>query len=202
MARQSKVRASSGPEAAECQHDGEPLALAERRALHGRTVPSVVYGVAVGPIVGSAREFEASEHARDVIDRMAPRDPAEEMLVAQMLFAHARAMHLSQLATRQTDAEAVRIANEYADRASNTYRKLLLALAEYRRPARSIEALTVVAQANIAGEQVVQNHAQIATNELGSAPPRDARRSRAAVEAAVSALVDGIGFAPSGNPGE
>jgi hypothetical protein len=102
--------------------------------------------------------------------RMVPRDPVEEMLVAQMLLAHARVMHLTALANRQTGLEQIRIVNEYADRASNTYRRLVLALAEYRRPPRKGDTFTAIKQANIAGQQVVQNHensSAVPTNEQG-----------------------------------
>lgn len=114
---------------------------------------------------------------RDVLERMAPRDPAEEMLVAQLIFAHTRAMHLSDLATRQTMVDTIRTLNEYADRASNTYRRLMLALAEYRRPPKGGD--THIRQANIAAQQVVLNSEggsnESATNEQGygaaEAPP-------------------------------
>jgi hypothetical protein len=106
---------------------------------------------------------------RDVFGRMAPRDPAEEMLVAQLIFAHTRAMHLADLANAQTRLDSLRVVNEYADRASNTYRRLMLALAEYRRPPKGGD--THIRQANIAAQQVVLNseggNSENATNEQG-----------------------------------
>jgi hypothetical protein len=143
------------------------------RAIQGRTLPSAVYGIAMGPLLGDKRKPQARAYARDVIDRMAPRDAAEEMLVAQLLFAHARVMRLTEMANHQSNLESLRVLHEYADRASNTYRRLMLALAEYRRPPRTGDTFAVVKQANIAGQQVVQNYensTKIATNEQGINP--------------------------------
>ena len=116
----------------------------------------------------------AAPYARDVIKRMAPKDPAEEMLVSQLLYAHTLVMRLTEMANRQTSVEGITAVHEYADRASNTYRRLMLALAEYRRPARSGDTFAVVKQTNIAGQQVIQNHEnpkQTATNEQGFTAP-------------------------------
>jgi len=96
--------------------------------------------------------------ANDMIERMAPRDPVEEALVVEMLMAHVRVLHLTYLANQQTDLDALRITNEYADRASNTYRRLVKAFDEHRRPPRSGSSFTAVQQANIAGHQVVVNN--------------------------------------------
>jgi hypothetical protein len=68
----------------------------------------------------------------DLIERMAPRDPAEEMLVVQLVLTHARVLYLTDVANRQERLESIRTVHEYADRASNTYRRLMLALADYR----------------------------------------------------------------------
>lgn len=105
-----------------------------------------------------------------VFDRTAPRDPLEEMLVAQLVATHTRAMNLADLAMAQRDIDAIRVINEYADRASNTYRRLMLAMAEYRKPPKGGD--THIRQANIAAQQVVLNaddagEKQSATNEQG-----------------------------------
>lgn len=105
-----------------------------------------------------------------LIEKMAPRDPFEEMLVVQALMAHLRAMHLSDLSWRQTGTENLKAVNEYADRASNTFRRLVLALTEYRRPPRMGDSFTAIRQANIAGQQVVMNaetRARNPANEQG-----------------------------------
>ena len=100
------------------------------------------------------------------------------MLVVQALMAHARVLHLTNPANRQESFQGLRIVNEYADRASNTYRRLMLALAEYRKPPRGGDSFTAIKQANIAQQQVVMNgetsRAGNATNEQGDGP--DARR--------------------------
>jgi hypothetical protein len=81
--------------------------------------------------------------------------------------AHARVMHLTDLANKQTTLNNVKTINEYADRASNTYRGLLIALGELRRPPKGPEgprrapkggdSYTAVRQADFAGQQVVMN---------------------------------------------
>lgn len=157
------------------------------RNLHGRALPGAIYAEMIRPLAGDDKDADAALFARDAIRDMKPRDPAEEMLIAQMLLAHARATRLSQLSLRQTNSDALRIMNEYADRASNTYRRLMLALAEYRRPPRSGDTFAVVKQTNIAGQQVIQNHEKSnenATNEQGSSQPRpEARHQLPAVPA-------------------
>ena len=104
-----------------------------------------------------------------------PRDAVEEMLVLQMAWTHGRLGHMSSLATQQTSRENIRTVHDACDRAANTYRRQMLALAEYRRPARS-DNFTVVKQANVANQQLVNNAQDpnsakpIASNELGSTP--------------------------------
>jgi hypothetical protein len=140
---------------------------------------------------------DPSAYAQAVIADMAPRDAAEEMLIAQLLFAHARVMRLTALANQQIGLESLRVVHEYADRASNTYRRLMLALAEYRRPPHTGDTFAMVKQTNIAGQQVIQNHENSttnATNEQGSKPiPGDAR-STPASPPALPADTGGIGF--------
>jgi rubredoxin len=153
--------------------ESTPMDLAHASAIHGKTLPGVIYGLTLAPMLGAKGEALACGYARDAIDRMAPRDAAEEMLVTQLLLTHARVMHLSMLANNATQIDQMRTLHEYADRASNTYRRLMLALAEYRRPPRTGDTFAIVKQANIGGQQVIQNHensTRIATNEQGSLP--------------------------------
>lgn len=151
--------------------------------VHGRAVPGVIFRAAVAPVLGDKviAAMDPSDYAQSVIARMEPRDAVEEMLIAQMLFAHARVMRLTALANLQTSLDSIRTVHEYADRASNTYRRLMLALAEYRRPPRTGDTFAVVKQANIAHQQVVQNHeiaSTNATNEQGcDADHGNARRT-------------------------
>ncbi|QKK09290.1 MAG: hypothetical protein HND58_14745 [Planctomycetota bacterium] len=160
---------------------GDPATnKAAARKLHGPGLGGMVYGNAVahrmkllcgGFDVGDS----GCNYIADLLERMAPRDPLEEMLVVQAALAHARVLHLTEHANRQERLESIRTVNECADRASNTYRRLMLALREYRKPPRSGDTFTAIRQANIAGQQVVQNGeisgSRNATNEQGSKPP-------------------------------
>lgn len=113
----------------------------------------------------------ARRFAEDFFERMNPRDPAEELLVSQMLMAHARVVRLTTLASTASDYDGIRIVNEYADKASNSYRRLMLALTEYRRPPKQGDTITAIGQANFANQQVIQNHETTnATNEQGCKP--------------------------------
>jgi hypothetical protein len=153
--------------------------------IHGQFVPGAVYKDALDPLLGKQLDpsRDAGAYARSVIEAMAPRDALEEMLIAQLLLAHARVMHLTAMANRLGGLDTIRVANEYADRASNTYRRLMLALAEYRRPPRTGDTFAVVRQANIAGQQVIQNiehaatNATNATNEQGFGGAHHARHT-------------------------
>lgn len=175
MNNQSPSEGSTPPHPlAELARSSKPEAA---RALFGHFLPAAVYANATGELVaGMLGNLDAKpaavRYADDLLTRMNPRDPMEEMLIAQALMAHARVMHLSSLANQQTDTEALRTVNEYADRATNTFRRLMLALAEYRRPLRAGDSFTTIKQANIAGQQVVMNADHLAkentTNEEGS----------------------------------
>ncbi len=151
---------------------GRPTSKPDPMIVHGRDVPGSVYRAAITPMIGNSLAAlpDPRDYAEGVIEGMAPRDAAEEMLIAQMLFAHARAMRLTAMANNRSDLKSVRVLHEYADRASNTYRRLMLALAEYRRPPRAGGTFTAIKQANIAGQQVIQNHeipTRTLTNEQG-----------------------------------
>ena len=174
------MAADNAPEAAQAPPainlPGDPSTDTDAaQALHGAGLTGMAYHEALVARIGeSLGGFDigpsAMLHARDVLKRMAPRDPAEVMLVSQMLMTHARVLHLSGLANQQTEIANVRTAHEYADKASNTYRRLMLALAEYRRPPRAGASYTAINQANIAAQQIVNNGAATdgnATNEQG-----------------------------------
>lgn len=196
----SPGRAKSAPQTLPGQRAAKATDdLAHARALHGRALPGVIYGLVLAPMVGEKGRAEAGVYARDVIASMAPRDAAEEMLIAQLLFAHARAMRLTELANQQTAIDSVRVVHEYADRASNTYRRLMLALAEYRRPPVPASSFTAIRQANIAGQQVVQNHEnsvpQNATNEQGC-PSGESGRPAVGDAAELPAHAGGLGVPP------
>lgn len=152
-----------------------------RQELHGGIMVGGLYGRMTRQLVeqtwgedsGVAIETNATAVQRgdDVLKAMKASDPLEEMLVAQALWTHARVARLNNLAITQTDRENLRIVNEAADRATNTFRRVMLALAEYRRPPRAGDSFTAIKQANIANQQVIQNHeikeSENATNEQG-----------------------------------
>ena len=147
------------------------------RRVHLEAMLGGVYANSIGTRIremfgGLDLNKSAMLHARDVLERMAPRDPMEEMLIAQALAAHARVMHLTTLANSQERLENIRTVHEYADRATNTFRRLMLALAEYRKPPKAGDSFTAIKQANIAGQQVVMNSEnspkENTTNEQGS----------------------------------
>jgi hypothetical protein len=89
-------------------------------------------------------------------ERMCPTDALEELALSQALITHARAAWLATLATKQTDAQSVAIVNEAADRASGTFARLMRAIREHRKPTNPTTTVSI-GQANVAGEQVVQN---------------------------------------------
>jgi hypothetical protein len=108
---------------------------------------------------------------------MQPRDAIEEMLVIQMAWAHARLARLTRLAADQTSTANVRVLNDACDRASNTFRRMVQALGDYRGPSQ--RTFVAIKQANVANQQVVQNvenqntspdfKKPAASNEQGSA---------------------------------
>jgi len=105
-----------------------------------------------------------------------PRDAIEEMLVLQMAFTHARMTRLSVVAMEQDRTRNVQVVNDACDRAANTFRRQMLALAEYRRPPRP-QIFAPIRQANVAQLQQVQNgearnlENENITNELGCVLP-------------------------------
>ncbi|GEM_PF-6525851 len=123
------------------------------------------------------REWDTSLllYVDELLERMQPRDPIEEMHVIQMALTHSRVLRLSTLANRATDLGEMETLHGYADKAANTFRRGMLALAEYRKPPRGSDRFTAIRQANIAGQQVVVNReetnprrdSETATNEHG-----------------------------------
>ena len=84
------------------------------------------------------------------------RGDGEEMLVIQAAWTHARLARLSSIAHSQENRENLQAVHEACDRAANTFRRQMLALAEYRRPAQA-NSFVAIRQANVASQQVVQN---------------------------------------------
>jgi hypothetical protein len=148
---------------------------------HHSTLATICYLRVLSPMLASYLEelglhISAKDFVREFLDGIKPRDPMEELLAVQALLAHIRVLRLTVLSSDQSTLPALQSAHEYADRASNTFRRLMLALHEYRKPPRTPDSFTAIKQANIAQQQVVQNgKSQIenTTNEQGcqSEPP-------------------------------
>jgi hypothetical protein len=91
-----KLYPTPKPEAAKGMAVRLPAGLsreANARALHTSVVPGSIYAAAVesqatASLPTIATPQTSLDYARDVMARMVPRDPVEEMLVAQMLLAH------------------------------------------------------------------------------------------------------------------
>ena len=150
-----------------------------RRQVHVETPVGAVYREQIGRAFRDPSDtFQdtAVEYAAEMLRRMNCRDALEEMLVGQALLTHARLLRLTQRAARAKSYDEVQKMSHACDLASNTYRRLMLGLSDYRRPA-STSSFTAVRQANIAGQQLIQNSEisgrQKATNELGGEHGQD-----------------------------
>jgi hypothetical protein len=163
---------------------GDPTKdAAAARKLHQGVLAGAVYAKMLLPqlrtMLPPALVESSLPYVQDMIDRFAPRDPLEEMLVLQAIVTHIRALHLAGMAAEQRGLDSIRTCNEYADRACNTLRRLTMALAEMRRPPRS-DSFTAIKQTNIAGQQVVLNGGPAQTeNSTNEQEPTHAEQSHA-----------------------
>ncbi len=129
--------------------------------FHHRILGSVVYEEQLrGAGVGDDMVDAVRDNVAAVIRRLAPQDPLEEMLAAQILWLHGRLAQLSRMSGAAPTINHVRIINEAADRAANTFRRHMLALAEYRSSKRGGNRLSI-GQANVAEQQIVTNIARV-----------------------------------------
>jgi hypothetical protein len=127
------------------------------RDFYGAVIPAVVLNDTLSVTGGNAIiAATAIAHVADVLEQMAPRDPLERMLIQQTLVTHARIATLSQEVGLQRDPEMYRIMSESLDRASNVFRRQMLAFQIYRggQPQAPEKPMK---QTNIAGQMVVQN---------------------------------------------
>lgn len=201
MAGKKRAKARRQKPAPTLPEGSEPLSgVADMRSDgFGRRVTAGVYATALEGLLGPEHVRAMQAQVMDTILQMGARDPVEELLIEQMLMVHSRVIRLTVLAHRQTHVQGLRILSEHADRASNTYRRLMLAFVEYRRPPRRGDTFAVVKQANIANQQIVQNqetrHGN-ATNEQGfrAAPPPAGRASEE--PSALPADAAGTGISP------
>src|SRR5687768_3001288 len=123
---------------------GKPtkLAKAQQRAAGEREAAKIVLLHHVGAKVCSnlnAFAFPdpggdlASTFLAALLASVQPRDLIEEMLVVQMAFTHARLAYLSRLAADQEQRVNITAVNQACEQASNTFRRQMLALSDYRR---------------------------------------------------------------------
>jgi hypothetical protein len=146
------------------------------RDLFVNTVGANVLSKQLQPFVSSADgktdPAAAEMFVQAIRESVQPRDALEEMLVVQMAWTHARLSRLSAIASDQERRANVQVVHDACDRAANTFRRQMLTLAEYRRPAPA-GSFVAIKQANLANQQVVQNVEcpnRIASNEQGPAP--------------------------------
>lgn len=141
---------------------GEALASSGRASIAAR----------VG-VVALAHQFSNDDEAvgffgqvaADLAHELAPRSTAERMIVEQLLAIHAQLMNAHLLMGNARTWEETERLGMMASRLSADFRKTLLALKEWRAPARQ----TIVAQqANVAHQQVVNQVHGTPTNELGT----------------------------------
>lgn len=138
---------------------------------HARAIEEISGAVVLATCIGNSYGEEFGPRAFNAYhDNMLeaagqPTDPIEAMLIEQLLWAHHRLGHLHLQATSAQAPEAAALYNAAAARLMGEFRKMTLALREYRTPAVS-KHLTVVKQQNVAaGDQ------QIAYLEGKAAPP-------------------------------
>lgn len=116
--------------------------------------------------------------------------------MVQMAWAHARLARLSAIAHNQEHRGNVQVVHEACDRAANTFRRQMLALAEYRRPAQP-GSFVAIRQANVANQQVVQN---VEAQSPDSRKPGTSNE-QGSVPAALPPIAEGIEL-PAGNGAE
>jgi hypothetical protein len=139
-----------------------------RKSLHGPVITGLVYGRIMrktftdvcGHDVLAAHAVNTSIDEVEAVVKAVARDPVEEMLVMQMMLAHARILRFNDLMWQQSNLEPLSAVSEALEKAHNTFRRMLLALAEYRNPRTppTFTAIkTAIGQQNVASQQLVAN---------------------------------------------
>jgi|SRR5665213_4849 len=162
--------------------------------MHTLLIGYHVYRRQLNQGIATDMDDTAISYVLDTMSRMNTRDPFEEMLVIQALWSHARLARLHGIANQQTNPDHLQIVHAACDGAANTFRRQMLALAEYRQPRKSGDSFTAIKQANFAQQQVVQN------GENGKLPkpkPSNEQGSKPAAPKALPAHDVGTGI-PSG----
>lgn len=90
-------------------------------------------------------------YVEDFENRMDIADPLEGLLIEQALLTHHRVLTLSRQAAAAKTPNAIATLNQQCDQASNTFRRIVLAIAEYRRPPQTVFAQNI----NAAHQQIV-----------------------------------------------
>ena len=182
----------------------EPPAVPQREIHHTFSLLTTLYRRQMEKLGGKGNPIaeDSSRFIKELMLGFKARDPVEEMLFGQMVLTYSRMAHLSGSADEQTNIKWATMMHEATDRAANTFRRQMLALAEYRRPPRA-NSFTAIGQANIAQQQVVQNRNsenEKTTNEQGS---REGTGRRAEGPKMLPAVADGAGVTPTvGGAGE
>jgi hypothetical protein len=189
--------------------NGDPDSIEATRILFG----PVLAGEIMNAIAYPKEAFEkpqwypfletAIDYVKDVVQRMQPRDELERMLIEQSLWLHARVARLSVQAATTTYESKARILNEAADRASNTFRRHLLALKEYRSAQRPKVVMPIQSAhiANVAGQQVVNALGASRNRCFRFLHSRGTKRNMDAIEAQkVSAISSGTRSEASEHP--
>jgi len=141
----------------------DPLQVsASRTQLHAADLTGLLYEALInGPVystlasdpgIASMISWTSVLYSRDVLERMAASNPMEQMLLSQALWIHGRIARLNFMLANTSCLDEIRMLCEALDRATNTFRRLMNALDEHRRPPASLK------QTNIAGQQIVQNN--------------------------------------------
>jgi hypothetical protein len=110
-------------------------------------------------------------------EHMETGDGLERLAISQILVTNARVMWLSKLLTEQTNTKAIAIISAAIDSGISTFVRLVRTLDEYRRP-RIANTTVSIGQANVAGNQLVQNiQNQEATVKHGNQSKIDLNRA-------------------------
>jgi len=156
------------------------LALVQPQALQTATTTSAEHALTRrdlakmhADIVGAAAYMELSRQIPmppELLDAagsgaigfqhsMRPRDGVERLAISQMLLAHLRAAWLTHLLAREKDMKSFAAISEGCERAAGTFVRLMRAFREHREPKNSSTSVSI-GQANLAAQQVVQQHIQ------------------------------------------
>jgi hypothetical protein len=178
---------------------GQSWPVKDAADLHGAILTAVVYND-IGVVKDGSAVLASTviDYLQNLIAKLAPRDPLEQMLIAQMIWLHARIARLSVMAANETNLQKARVLNEAVDRACNTFRRSMQAFAEYRQPRRHRTFMPIrnASIGNIAGRQVVHGGSAFERLKNLSAGRRGTKRNGAqdAIEATtVPTIGDGTG---------